>query len=113
DVQMDVRLPSPRDYVLAQCGARAIAWGEGLLYGRVGRGAAADSTSVVIVTNTPFRQLGAGVIDIENTLEAKTFGDGSFRVCGIPRDATLRVRRSADAGLGVPVRFAPGAVAAT
>lgn len=114
DAQIEIRLPGPRDYVTSQCGARALAWGDGLLYGRVGRGAPADSgAGVLIVTNTPFRQLGAGVIDIENAFEVKTFKDGSFRVCGIPRDAAVRVRRSSDQGLGVPVRFAPGAVAAS
>ena len=114
DAEIEVRLPSARDYVVATCGARAVAWGDGLLYGKVTRRAAADSsTSVIVVTNTPFHQLGGGVIDIENVLEVRPFPDGSFKVCGIPRDAALRVRRSTDPGLGVPVRFPAGAVAAT
>jgi hypothetical protein len=114
DAQVVVRMPSVRALVAAQCGARALAWGEGLLAGKVANWRAGDSTTtLLVVANTPYLQLGAGTINVESYFEIRPArADGTFRVCGLPRDAELRVRRaSADAGSGITTRFEVGAFA--
>jgi hypothetical protein len=115
DAQVVVRMPSVRALVAAQCGERALLWGEGLLSGRVASWRAGDSTTtLLVVADTPYQQLGAGVVNIESYFEIRPArATGIFRVCGMPRDAVLRVRRAADdASTGVTTRFENGSFAA-
>ena len=110
DAVITVKLPSARAMFVSQCGTHALNWGEGVLSGQVRQ--MSDSASVVVVSSTPFVRLGhATPLVVEKYMEIQPAQDGSFRVCGIPRDASLRVRKSDEpAGSGRTVRFDPGAL---
>jgi len=108
DERIVIVVPSALSMLVARCGAASAQWGEGMLVGR----AQPDSggrmpASVVAVTRTPYVKLGTSeLLFVDRVLEAPTAVDGSFHVCGVPRDARIRLRRSIDPpGSGVAVTF--------
>jgi hypothetical protein len=119
DAIVVVRVPSVRQVVAERCGEQSLQWGEGMLFGKVAR---SDSSTarvavvpVVIVSHTPYKLLGGGApLLVDQLHDAARIDPDGFAVCGVPRDAEVRVRRaSAAPGTGVSVRFEAGAVAAT
>jgi hypothetical protein len=110
DATVSVPIPSARALVVAKCGARGIDWGDGLLRGRVG---VEGSGPVTVVWQTPFTRLGAGdPVVVEERRVVAPGSDGTFEVCGVPRDAAISLRREGAAGGGIAARFAAGALAA-
>ena len=68
--------------------------------------------SVVVSWHTSYARLGGGdAVIAEERREITTGADGSFELCGVPRDATITVRRANDAGQGTTTQFARGALA--
>jgi hypothetical protein len=114
DATVAIPIPSARAVVIARCGDRVLDWGEGLLHGTVtSSGDASERGPVIIAWQSQYTRLGGGDSVIsEERREVVPGTDGTFHVCGIPRDATVTVRRKGDAGPVVTSRFAPGALAA-
>jgi hypothetical protein len=115
DATIAIAVPSVRAIVVARCGNRVLDWGEGLLSGTVTSptGSVADSSRIVVSWRSAYTRLSGGdAVMAEEQREVVAGSDGAFEVCGIPRDATVTVRRRNDAGQGVTSRFAPGAFAA-
>ena len=114
DASVAIPIPSVRAVVIARCGDRVLDWGEGLLHGTVTpSGDSSDRGPVVVEWQSQYTRLGGGdsVITAERR-ELVPGSDGTFHVCGIPRDATVTVRRKGDGSAAVTSRFAPGALAA-
>jgi hypothetical protein len=112
DAMHDVRVPSARAIVVARCGATTLDWGDGMLRGSLAAGSA--TTPLVVAWQTPYARLGGGppVIAVEERTVTPGAG-GAFELCGVPRDATISIRRArADSSAATIVRFTPGAVAA-
>jgi len=96
--------------IVARCGDRVLDWGEGLLHGTVAP--SSDRGPVIVSWQSPYTRLGGGdSVMVEEQREMIPSSDGTFDVCGIPRDATVSVRRKNDASSLVTSRFAPGALA--
>ena len=113
DATIEIPIPSARAVVVARCGDRVLDWGEGLLHGTVTPSESADRGPVIVSWQSPYRRLGGGdSVMLEEQREMTPSADGTFEVCGIPRDATVSVRRKSDASSLVTSRFAPGALAA-
>ncbi len=111
DATIEIPIPSARAIVLARCGDRVLDWGEGLLHGTVAP--SPDRGPVIVSWQSPYTRLGGGdSVMLEEQREMIPTSDGTFDVCGIPRDATVSVRRKSDASSLVTSRFAPGALAA-
>jgi len=116
DARVDVVIAGARSMVAARCGTRALERGEGLIIGRIrGDSARVFTATVVALSSTPYTRLGTGErMLVDQVHESRPEVDGTFYLCGVPREATVRVRKSSDApGTGVPVAFAANAVTAT
>jgi hypothetical protein len=110
DATVIVRVPSPRTLVAARCGQRSLDWGEGML-----RGTTAGTAPVRVTWQTAYARLGGGdPVIAEELRDVTPAANGEFIICGVPRDATVSVRKAgALAGGAVTTRFAAGAVAAS
>jgi hypothetical protein len=114
DATVSIAVPSARTIIAARCGARSLEWGEGLLRGTIAPsvGSATDKSPVIVSWRSEFVRLGGGEpVVAEEKHEVVPAPDGSFEMCGIPRDATVNVRRANDAGQGTTTQFARGALA--
>jgi hypothetical protein len=115
DATHSIAVPSIKALVVARCGSEMLDWGEGLLRGTVALtpGTTGDKTPVFVSWRSSYARLGGGeAVTAEERREVVPGPDGVFEVCGVPRDATVTVRRGSDAGEGVTTQFAPGALAA-
>lgn len=114
DATVAISIPSARAIVVARCGDRVLDWGEGLLHGTVATSSeSSDRGPVIVAWQSQYTRLGGGESVIaEERREVVPGSDGTFHVCGVPRDATVSVRRRNDSGPAVTSRFAPGALAA-
>ena len=114
DATVSIAIPSERASVIARCGERTLEWGEGMLRGNI---VGSDSTSrapVVISWKTSYTRLGGGEsVVAEQTREVQLRDDGSFEVCGVPRDATVTIQRKGEATPLATGQFSPGALAAS
>lgn len=114
DATISIAIPSERAAVIARCGERSLDWGEGMLRGNI---LGSDSTSkapVVVSWKTSFARLGGGeAVVSEQRREVELGPDGSFEVCGVPRDATVTIQRKGDATPLATGQFSPGALAAS
>jgi hypothetical protein len=112
DAMVAISIPSARAVVLDRCGDRVLEWGEGLLHGTVAAAGEAAGGAIVVSWQSAYTRLGGGEsVMAEEQREIVPSSDGTFDVCGIPRDATVVVRRKSDASQTVISRFAPGALA--
>ena len=115
DEVITLAIPSARSVVASRCGQRSLDWGEGMLVGRLGGDFSRPATaSIVVLSRTPYARLGGGEpVIVDQLHEATPRADGTFHICGVPRGATVRVRKSSDApGTGITVKFAERAVTA-
>jgi hypothetical protein len=114
DATISIPIPSERATVASRCGERSLEWGEGMLRGRI---ESLDSTSrapVTISWKTSYARLGGGeAVAAEEKREIRLAADGSFEVCGVPRDATVTLVRTGEATPLATGQFAPGALAAS
>jgi carboxypeptidase family protein len=112
DATVEIAVPSARALVVAQCGSRMLDWGEGLLRGTVATSNESAERTVVVTWQSSYLRLGGGeAVVAEERREIIPSADGTFDVCGIPRDATVTVRRKGEATATMTSRFAPGALA--
>jgi hypothetical protein len=89
DATVDIPIPSARAVVVARCGDRVLDWGEGLLHGTVTPSESGERGPVVVSWQSPYTRLGGGdLVMLEEQREMIPNADGTFEVCGIPRDAT-------------------------
>jgi len=110
DATIEIPIPTARAIVVTRCGDRVLDWGEGLLHGTVAP--SSDRGPVIVSWQSPYTRLGGGdSVMLEEQREMIPSSDGTFDVCGIPRDATVSVRRKSDVSSLVTSRFAPGALA--
>jgi len=110
DATIEIPIPTARAIVVTRCGDRVLDWGEGLLHGTVAP--SSDRGPVIVSWQSPYTRLGGGdSVMLEEQREMIPSSDGTFDVCGIPREATVSVRRKNDASSLVTSRFAPGALA--
>jgi hypothetical protein len=105
DERMDsIRLPSPRDVLSRTCPKDSIANGEGMIYGRVldGRAMPVPQAGVVVTWLTNVDIIGAAKGDqlrhTQVSLSAVTGTDGSWRICGVPRERSMVVHVISDSG---------------
>jgi hypothetical protein len=114
DATISIPIPSERATVAARCGERSLDLGEGMLRGKI---EASDSTSkgpVTISWKTSYARLGGGeAVSAEERRQVKLAADGSFEVCGVPRDATVTIQRAGEATPLATGQFTPGALAAS
>ena len=116
DEVLTLAIPSARSIVASRCGQRSLDRGEGMLVGRVRADSGRLATaSILALSRTPYVRLGGGEPVLEDQLhEVTPRADGTFHLCGIPRGATVRVRKSSDKpGTGVALKFADRAFTAT
>lgn len=105
DARVDtLRLPSPRDVLLKACPRDSVANGEALLRGvvRDERDRPLPRAAVVATWQANVSIIGDVAIDrlryTEKTLGTIAGEDGSWRICGVPRDVLLSVRTVSDSG---------------
>lgn len=104
DAVLPVAVPSPRDVLLARCGARAVEWNEGLVAGTLGN--VSGDARVIVAWSTPYTRLGGGepvLVTAQRRVNADSIG--RFELCGIPRDAMVTVRRASGDTTPVTARF--------
>ena len=101
DERVEVRVPSAQQVVAAVCGgpARRDQAGAGILIGRASLRDSAALTNAVVVAEWAARP-AAGAADsapsLTRRVEAHATASGTFRVCGLPVNTTIRVRATAD-----------------
>jgi len=114
DATISIAIPSERVAVASRCGERTLDWGEGMLRGNI---LGSDSTAkapVVITWKTSYARLAGGeAVVAEQRREVQLADDGSFEVCGVPRDATVTIQRKGEATPLATGQFSPGALAAS
>jgi hypothetical protein len=113
DVTTSIAIPSERAVVAARCGARALEWGEGLVRGVIDNAdSVARRSPLVVIWKSEFARLGGGEpVVSEERREVSPEADGTFEVCGVPRDATFAVYRGGGSTLIAIGRFAEGFLA--
>lgn len=107
-----VAIASPAARFIALCGEQPLAWNEGVVRGRVPAGA--NDGTVDLMWQEPYTRLGGGEpVIVTETRRVATGADGTFRVCGLPRDVAINVRVNAN---GTPMlkvaRIQPGVLGA-
>jgi hypothetical protein len=114
DATISIPIPSERSAVLARCGERTLDWGEGMLRGSILGSDSASTTSVVVSWKTSYTRLGGGEsVVAEQRRDVQLRDDGSFEVCGVPRDAIVTILRKGDATPLAVGQFTPGSLAAS
>ena len=114
DVTIPIRIPSEREAVAARCGTRSLEWGEGMLRGIIQGPDSTSKTPVMLSWKTTYTRLGSGELVItEDKRQLELGPDGTFEVCGIPRDAAVTIQRVGEAAPLATGQFAPGALAAS
>jgi hypothetical protein len=105
DARVDsLRLPSARDVLLKVCPRDSVRGGQGMLLGSVrdARDAPVPNAAVVVTWQGNFDIVGGERSDhvrlTEHTLGALSDANGSWRICGVPRDTMLVVRTVSDSG---------------
>ena len=113
DVTTSIAIPSERAVVMGRCGPRTIDWGEGLVRGMIENADSVARRSPLVVTwKSEFARLGGGEpVVSEERREVSPDADGTFEVCGVPRDATFAVYRVRGSTLIAIGRFPEGSLA--
>jgi len=100
-----LRLPSPRDVLMKACPRDSVANGEGMLLGvvRDEKARPVPQGAVIATWVANVSVIGDGAVSdhlryTEQSLGALTAADGSWRICGVPRQTLLTVRVVSDSG---------------
>jgi carboxypeptidase family protein len=103
DDRIEVRVPTAQQVVAAVCGgpARGDQAGAGILIGRASLRDSAALTNAVVVAEWAAHSTAVGnpadtVAYLTRRVEVHAAPSGTFRVCGLPVNTTVRVRATAD-----------------
>ena len=99
DERVEFRVPSAHQVVAAVCGgqARGDQGGAGILVGRASLRDSAAATNTVVVAEWVARAAaGDSAANLTHRVEARATPSGTFRVCGLPVNTTVRVHATAE-----------------